>query len=96
MTAKANKAHGIARRVYAREATIILDMLDPKNPIIRRLRKRGFKVSAQAHLLDDDQMTADYIAWNPETKQKFQSRSTTGDWPAALAELNRQARLGLR
>ena len=91
-----NKAHGIARRVYAREATIILDMLDPKNPIIRRLRKRGFKVSAQAHLLDDDQMTADYIAWNPETTQKFQGRSRTGDWAAALADLGRQARLGLR
>ena len=71
-------------------------MLDPKNAIIRRLRKRGFKVSAQAHLLDDDREMATYIAWNPETTQKFQGRSRTGDWAAALKQLDQQARLGLR
>ena len=71
-------------------------MLNPKDPIIRRLIKRRFKVSAQEHLVDDNRVIVTYIAWDPETKQKFQGRSRTGDWAAALADLDRQARLGLR
>ncbi len=71
-------------------------MLNLKDPIIRRLIKRGFKVSAQEHLVDDNRVVVTYIAWDPKTKQKFQSRSRTGDWAAALADLGRQARLGLR
>lgn len=71
-------------------------MLNLKNPIIRRLRKRGFKLSAQEHLVDDNRVAVTYIAWNPETKQKFQGRSRTGDWAAALAQLDQQARLGMR
>ena len=55
------------------------DMLDPKQPVIRRLIKRGFKVAAQAHLLDQNSVIVTYIAWHPKTKRKFQSWSRTGD-----------------
>lgn len=72
------------------------DMLDPKHPIIRRLIKRRYKVSAQAHLLHDNSVIVTYMACHRKTKRKFQGRSRIGDWAAALAELDREARLGLR
>ena len=71
-------------------------MLNPKDPIIRRLRKRGFKVSAHAYLSGGDRVAVSYIAFDPETKEKVEGRSKTGDGAAALAELDRQARLWMR
>ena len=91
-----NNGHTTPGRARTREATIILAMLDPKNPIIRRLRKRGCKLSAHAYLSDGDRLAVSYIAFDPETKQKVEGRSKTGDWATALAELARQARVWMR
>lgn len=72
------------------------DMLDPKHPVIRWLVRRGFKVAAQAHLLDQNSVIVRYIAWHPKTKGKFQSWSRTRDPAEALRELAQAAEIVAR
>lgn len=43
-------------------------MIDPKHPIIRRLVKHGYRVSAHAHLTDGT-VVVSYMAFHPKTKR---------------------------
>ena len=90
-----NKGHTTPGRARTREATIILDMLDPKDPIIRRLVKRGYRVSAHAHLTDST-VVVSYIAFHPKTKRNVQGRSRRGDLAEALRDLAEAAGVVLR
>ncbi len=64
----------------------MLAMIDPKHPIIRRLVKRGYRVSAHAHLTDST-VVVSYMACPPNTKRNVQGRSRRGDLAEALRNL---------
>ena len=70
-------------------------MIDPKHPIIRRLVKRGYRVSAHAHLTDST-VVVSYMAFHPKTKQNVQGRSRRGDLAEALRDLAEAAGVVLR
>ncbi len=43
-------------------------MIDPKHPIIRRLVKSGYRVSAHAHLTDST-VVVSYMAFHPKSEK---------------------------
>ena len=61
-------------------------MIDPKHPLIRRLAKHGYRVSAHAHLTDST-VVVSYMAFHPKTKRNVQGRSRRGDLAEALRNL---------
>ena len=70
-------------------------MIDPKHPIIRRLVKSGYRVSAHAHLIYGT-VVVSYMAFHPKTKRNVHGRSRTGDWDHALRVLAEEAEVVLR